>query len=32
MTGTLYADLCTIMTTRRSILLIMRNVSDKSCR
>ena len=30
MTGTLHADLCTIMTSR-SVRLIMRNVSDKSC-
>jgi hypothetical protein len=29
---TLHEDLCTVMTISRLILLIMRNVSDKSCR
>jgi len=32
MTGTLHADLCTIMTVSRSVLLIMGNVSESSCR
>ena len=32
MTGTLHEDLSTFMTTSRSVLLRMRNVSDKSCR
>jgi hypothetical protein len=31
MTGTLPEDLCTFMTISRSILLRMRNLSDKSC-
>jgi len=31
-TGTLHEDLYTILITSRSVLLRMRNVSDKSCR
>jgi hypothetical protein len=32
MTGTLHKAICTFIIVFRSILLIMRNVSDKSCR
>ena len=31
-TGTLHDDQCTLMTTFRLILLVMRNISDRSCR
>jgi len=32
MTGTLHVDLCPFMTESHWTLIIMRNVSDKSCR
>ena len=32
MTGTLQADICTVMIISRTDLLIMRNVSEKLCR
>jgi len=31
-TGTLHADSCTLLILYRSVLLRIRNVSDKSCR